>query len=40
MAIDNIKNVLNAINLLTLRKKNDLRCAAHMLQLAVNSGIK
>lgn len=38
---DNAKNVLNAVNLLdNITEKNDLTCAAHTLQLAVNNGLK
>lgn len=38
---DNAKNVLNAVNLLdNITEKNDLICAAHTLQLAVNNGLK
>ncbi|KAL5233952.1 hypothetical protein ACI65C_001362 [Semiaphis heraclei] len=38
---DNAKNVLNAVNLLdNITEKDDLTCAAHTLQLAVNNGLK
>lgn len=38
---DNAKNVLNAVNLLdNITENDDLTCAAHTLQLAVNNGLK
>ncbi|XP_050537632.1 E3 SUMO-protein ligase ZBED1-like [Daktulosphaira vitifoliae] len=38
---DNAKNVLNAVNLLdNITEKNDITCAAHTLQLAVNNALK
>lgn len=38
---DNAKNVLNAVNLLdNITEKNDVTCAAHTLQLAVNNALK
>jgi len=38
---DNAKNVLNAVSLLdNIIGKNDLACAAHSLQLAVNNALK
>jgi len=38
---DNAKNVLNAVNLLdNITEKNDITCAAHTLQLAINKALK